>query len=102
MNLLIIFGVIIVIWIFLEMKGLQHKILALFLILLVLFAYLGTSSAFAEQEIDFTSVKGITTATKLYFSWLFSVGKNIKTLTINAIKMDWMPEKNITENNEKT
>ena len=77
------------IWLIIEAKRFEHKIFALLLIGLILFGYVSTASAFKEQNIDFTSISGIYSAGKIYFSWLGGLFNNVKTITLNAIKMDW-------------
>jgi hypothetical protein len=72
-------------------RHLKHRITALFLILLLLFAYLSFSSIVRSNSIDLKTVSGVLTAGKLYFSWLGATFINIKTLTGNAINMDWGP-----------
>jgi hypothetical protein len=44
---------------------------------------------FRDREVDFTSIDGLTEAGKLYFSWLFSISKNVVRITTNAIDMNW-------------
>lgn len=44
---------------------------------------------FQGQEIDFKSIHGWSKASNLYFAWLGSFFKNVKSITSNAIKMDW-------------
>jgi hypothetical protein len=85
----IIAGLIITIWILVEVKRMRHKIFALFLIALILFLYLSANIVFQSHEIDFKTVSGLTSAGKLYMSWLGSAFGNVKSITTNAIKMDW-------------
>ncbi len=71
------------------MKRFRHKLFAIFLIFLILFTYISFSVTLKGQDIDYKSLTGITSATQLYFSWLVSVFTNVKTITMNAINMDW-------------
>ncbi len=87
--LFIILALIVVIWAFIELKRFRHKIFAIFLICLVIFLYLSTTVVFKGKDINLKTVPGITTATKIYFSWLGSIFGNLKTITANAIQMDW-------------
>lgn len=80
---------IVAIWGFLGLKRMRHKILAIFLIALTLFAYFSITLAFKEKNVDLESVEGITKATKFYFSWLGYAFTNLKTITAKAIKMNW-------------
>ena len=89
LTLFIVTALIIAIWIIIELKRMRHKILAIFLIALILFLYIGSTFAFKGRDIDFKTVSGITSATKIYFSWLGSIFGNVKSITTSAIKMDW-------------
>jgi len=88
-TLFIVAALVISIWIVIELKRVRHKIFAIFLIGLILFLYFSSSFVFKEEEIDFKNISGITTAGKLYFTFLGSIFGNLKTITTNAIKMDW-------------
>ena len=80
---------IIAIWVIIEIKRLKHKLFAIFLIALILFTYISFTVTLRGQEIDYTTVSGMMTATKLYVSWLGSLFGNLKTMTTHAIQMDW-------------
>jgi len=87
--LLVLFVVIVGIYFFAESKRVRHKIFAFFLIGLVIFFYVSASFVFKGKNIDYGSVSGIIDAGKLYFSWLGSVFVNLKSITTNAIGMNW-------------
>ena len=93
MNLTItIIGVILVvvaIWVFLELKRFRHRILAVFLIALVLFVYFSFLLVFHGKTVDLSSIDGIKQAGGIYFSWLGSAFGNVKSLTANAVNMNW-------------
>lgn len=89
MTVIVVAAIIAVIWIFIELKRFKHKIVAILLVALILFSYLGFLASIKGKDIDFKSVDGVKTAGQLYFSWLGKVFKNVKTITTNAIKMDW-------------
>jgi len=89
MTLFVISILIIAIWVIIEIKRFKHKIFAIFLIGLILFAYLSFAFVIKGQDIDFKTVPGVVKATKLYFSWLGYAFVNLKTITTNAIGMDW-------------
>ncbi len=80
---------IIAIWVIIEMKRMRHKVFALFLIGLILFSYLSFTFVFKDQELDLKSINGIRDASTLYFSWLGTIFSNLKSITSNAIDMDW-------------
>ena len=78
-----------VIWITIEIKRLKHKLFAIFLIGLILFAYFSAFIVFRGQEIEYTSLSGMTKAGGLYFAFLTGIFSNVATITSHAIKMDW-------------
>ncbi len=75
----------------------RHKIFAIFLIGLILFAYLSFTFVLKDKDIDYSSVSGLVDGTEIYFSWLGSIFGNAKTITTNAIKMDWNSNETIEE-----
>jgi hypothetical protein len=94
---LLIVGILIIgIWIIIEFKRFKHKLLAVFLIMLIIFTYVSFLVTLKGQDIDFKSIDGLKQAGTLYFSWLGSVFGNVKAITSNAIKMDWSPDDNAT------
>ncbi len=83
-------GVLIVaIWVFLELKRFRHRILAVFLIALLLFTYFSFTFVFHNKPLDLSSIDGMKQAGGVYADWLGSVFLNFKSLTTNAIKMNW-------------
>jgi hypothetical protein len=94
---LLIVGVLIAsIWIIVEIKRLRHKIFAIFLIALILFSYLSFTLVIKEENLNLTSVSGLTHASKVYVSWLGSMISNMKSITIYAVHQDWKGDKNET------
>jgi hypothetical protein len=87
------------IWMIIEIKRFEHKIFAILLIGLILFGYLSTINAFKTQELDFTSISGIYSTGSIYLSWLGGFFNNLKTITLNVIKMDWNLDTNNTAAN---
>ena len=88
-TLFIIGGLILLIYVLVEVKRMRHKIFSIFLIGLILFSYFSASLIFVDQDIDFKTIPGVITATKIYFSWLGGVFGNLKQITAQAIGMDW-------------
>ncbi len=94
---LIIVGILVVaIWLFIEFKRFKHKMLAIFLILLIIFTYVSFMVTLKGKGIDFKTVPGLKKAGQLYFSWLGSIFKNLKSITGHIIRMDWKPDPNAT------
>lgn len=92
-----IVGVLIVaIWLIIELKRMRHKIFAFFLIALILFTYFSFNLVLKKNNVDLGSVSGLVEAGKLYLSWLGSAFGNAKTITANAVKLDWSNSKNVT------
>jgi len=88
-TLIIISALIIAIWILIEFKRLKHKLFAIFLIGLILFLYISLTFTLKGQNLDLKTIPGITQAGKIYFSWLASATGNFKSITSNAINMNW-------------
>jgi len=86
---LVIAVLIIAIWVIIEVKRMRHKIFAIFLIALILFGYFSFTFVLRDKNVDYSSFSGILKGTEIYFSWLGSIFGNAKTVTTNAIKMDW-------------
>ena len=86
---LVLAVVAILIWVFMEIKRFKHKLLAIFLIGLILFAYFSFTTVITNNNMDLKSIPGVISAGKVYFSWFLSVGKNFKTITTNVIHLDW-------------
>ena len=80
---------IIAIWVVIEVKRLKHKLFAVVLIGLILFSYFSVSLIFRGTDVDLKTPSGLFNATKVYFSWLFSISGNFVKITTNAMKMDW-------------
>ena len=87
--LFIIAALIIITWIINFVSAVKYKAFAIFLVVLIVFTYVSFSVAVRDQGIDLTTFSGLTIASKLYFSWLVSVFENVKTLTAQAIKLNW-------------
>jgi len=81
--------VIIAIWVLIEMKRMRHKFFAVFLIVLILLFYVSAYYVFKDREVDLKSYSGIKEASGIYFTYLGGVFGNMKSITTNAIKMNW-------------
>ena len=81
--------VVIGIWMIFGFKKIKYKLLALFLIALVLFSFFNFSSVFKGKDISINNISDFGKITKIYFSWLGNVFGNLKTISGQAVKMDW-------------
>jgi len=89
---LIIIGVIVLIiavYLIFELKRMKHKLLALFLIGLILFSFFSFNAVFKGREIKIESITDLENAAKLYFNWLGYIFNNVKVITANVIQMNW-------------
>jgi uncharacterized membrane protein len=96
MALLITLILVVAVWVIIEIKRMKHKIFAIVLIIAILFVYLSVVYVFKGHDIDLGSISGMVDASKLYLSWLGGVFGNMKSITTNAIKLDWGLNKSIT------
>ncbi|MEK6926730.1 MAG: hypothetical protein AABW50_05635 [Nanoarchaeota archaeon] len=88
-TLFIVIALIILIWVFIEIKRFRHKFFAVFLVILILFTYLSFTLVLKGKNVDWKSPSGMVEASKLYFSWLGSLFGNAKSITSHAISLDW-------------
>lgn len=70
----------------------KHKLFAILLILLVAFLFVSIIGVVKSYNINLKSPEGILNAGKVYYSWLAQAFGNVKSLTGQAIGMDWTPE----------
>lgn len=91
-TLFIVAILIIAIWVIIEVKRLRHKIFAIFLIALILFTYISFTITLKGEDIDMTTIPGVMAASKLYMFWLVSSFNNLKSITTQAISLDWTPK----------
>ena len=83
---------VIVVTKFIHFRHLKHRVTAITLILLALFLYSTFTAVIHSNNIDLKNASGIISAFKVYFVWLGQSFGNLKTLTGNAINMNWMPQ----------
>ena len=89
MNWWIIIILIAIAFLFLRFRHMKHKVYLILLIVVLLFFYVTGTQILSDHEVDWTSVSSIGGALKTYFSWMGSVGGNFKSITGNALKLDW-------------
>lgn len=90
--LIVVIGLIVCVWVLIEVQRLKHKIFAIILIALILFGYFSFTLVLNKENIDYTSFSGLMHAGKVYFSWLGGIFSNFKTMTSHAISLDWYPD----------
>ena len=88
---------ILAIWIFIEFKRFRHKIWAILLILLIIFGYFSFNSVIKGKDLDLKTMDGIKEAGSLYLLWMGHAFGNLKTITSNAISMNWSANKSIKD-----
>lgn len=98
--LILVLVLIVGIWLIIEFKRFRHKLLAVFLIVLILFTYFSFSAVIKGKNLDLKTSEGIKEAGNLYLLWLGNIFKNVKVVTSNAINMSWSV--NNTPNVSKT
>jgi disulfide bond formation protein DsbB len=87
--LLIVAIAITAIWLIIEFKRFRHKILLIFLIVLILSVYISFTVVLRDKDINLKTASGIKEGVTLYFSWLGTIFQNFKTITSNAIGLNW-------------
>ncbi len=72
-----------------NLKAFKHKIFATAIVCLILFIYLSSSYVLADKNINLATISGLEEATSVYLTWLIDAFGNVKSITTNAVKMDW-------------
>jgi hypothetical protein len=72
-----------------EFRKVKHQIWAVIIIGLLLFGYLSFTWVLRGRDIDYGTASGLFEATKIYFLWIGSIFGNMRTITGNAVDMDW-------------
>jgi purine-cytosine permease-like protein len=86
---ILIIIILIVIWVFYGLKELKHKSGTFFLIALILFLSFSLYFVFKGKDLTISNFSDLGRLGNLYFAWLGTVFDNIKTVTTEAIKMNW-------------
>jgi len=89
----VIAALVIGIWLLFGFKRMKHKFVAILLIGLLLFGFFSFNIVFKGKDVSVNNVSDIGKIFKIYFSWLGNVFGNMKTITGQAIKMDWQGNK---------
>ena len=89
----VIAALVIGIWLLFGFKRMKHKFVAILLIGFLLFGFFSFNIVFKGKDVSVNNVSDIGKIFKIYFSWLGNVFGNMKTITGQAIKMDWQGNK---------
>lgn len=87
--ILVVVAILALSWLWIEFRSIRHKVLIGLLIAFILFSYFSFSTVLKNSNVNLNSLNGIIDSGKIYFAWLGSAFENLKTLTTNAIHMDW-------------
>ena len=83
-------GVIVVfIWLFSKWNGLKSKVLAIFIIALIVISLVSFVVVFKGSETSIKSLGDLKNAAQIYVSWLGNAFGNVKSITTQTINMDW-------------
>ncbi len=74
---------------FIKFSSTKSQIKLILCVLLILFLGGTILIVYTKNKLELTSYEGIMDAGKIYFGWLGNGFQNLKTITANAIKMDW-------------
>ena len=84
MAILIVVAIVLI-----KMNHFRHKMTILALLVLVLFLYTTATVVNKANELDLTTTDGFFDAIKVYMGWLGNGFQNLKSISANAVKMDW-------------
>lgn len=85
----IIIVLIVIAFFLLKTNHFRHRMWIILLIFLALFLYISITLVNAKHDLDANSTEGFFNSVKVYMGWLANGFQNLKTITGNAIKMDW-------------
>jgi hypothetical protein len=74
---------------FIRFDHAKHKFVWVAIIFVAVILIVGFFLSVSGKKIDYNSPEGLKTAGGLYLSWFANSFNNVKTLTGDAIKMDW-------------
>ncbi len=83
-GILVVLGIVV-----LKTNHFRHRFWIFFLVLIAIFLYVSITVVHSKYNLDFTTFDGASKSIKVYIGWLGNGFTNLKTLTGNAIKMDW-------------
>lgn len=74
-----------------KINNAKHKFSLIIIVLLIVFFYFTFTSVAKSNSINLGTASGVFSTGKLYLSWLVHGFGNVKTITGNAVRMDWFP-----------
>lgn len=89
MNWILIIVILVLVVLFFKAHEVRHKFFAMLIIVLVLVFLVTFAKVVLQPGVDFSSLEGIVSAGGIYFDWLGHALGNVKTITGNAVKLDW-------------
>lgn len=89
MSITIIAVIIVAAVVLIKMNHFRHKMTIIAVLMFALFLYTTVTVVNKSNEFDFTTTEGFFDALKVYTGWLGNGFGNLKSITGNAIKMDW-------------
>ncbi|MBI2630552.1 hypothetical protein HYW76_05625 [Candidatus Pacearchaeota archaeon] len=92
---------VLIVFTFLKFRHMQHRTLAVILIILLVFVAATGSKLVKDNNIDVKSFDGVVLAGKLYFSWMGQIFHNSKALVGSATKMNWEVNSSVVEHKIK-
>ena len=88
-SMVVVAVLVVIAVVLIKMNHFRHKVTIIVVLLFALFLYSTVTIVNKANEFDLTSTEGFFGAFKVYTGWLGNGFSNLKTLTGNAVKMDW-------------
>ncbi|OIO43274.1 hypothetical protein COX97_04655 [Candidatus Pacearchaeota archaeon CG_4_10_14_0_2_um_filter_05_32_18] len=88
-HIILIVILVSLIFLFVRLKYIKHKLVWVILLVFVLLVYLGFILSIAGQNINLKTPEGAKLAINLYVGWMGNSFTNLKVLSGQAIKLDW-------------
>ncbi len=85
----IVILLILVIFFFVKLRYIKHKLLWILILITILILYIGFMISTSGKDINLKTFEGTSAAIRLYLTWLGQSFDNLKILTGQATKLDW-------------
>jgi len=72
-----------------KLNHLRHRVWIILVIVVALFIYISTAIVYKENQLKVESTQDFFDAARIYLGWLGNGFQNLKSLTGNAVNMDW-------------